>query len=132
MIKIYLEFCSVIYHFYVRKKDNMPAMYTFWASSLLLFANIFAIYGILDMYFIANLPSATELVYYIGGIICLVNYFGVIKPARYKSITLHKDSGFYSILYIIFSIILVILIANKHRDIVLKEKENYKTEIIQH
>lgn len=128
MRKIYLEFCSVIYHFYVRKKDNMPAMYAFWASSLMIFANIHAIYDIVAFYLFPELPYSIPLVYFLFAVICTANFIFIFKPANYKKRIPQKNSGLYSVIYILVSIMLVIWISTKHRDRYLKEKQQQQIE----
>lgn len=131
MTKSYLTFCSVVYHFYVRKKDNMPVMFTFYASSLILFANIFGLYDIVRFYFLPELPFSTTLVFVIFGAICLLNYFLVFNSENYKEITPRGNSGLYSILYIVISIAFIIWISTKHRERNLQEKQRQHTEQIQ-
>lgn len=128
MIKAYLTFCSVIYHFYVRKNDNMPAMYAFGASSLMLFANLFGLYDIVMFYFLPELPFSTTLVFVFFGVICLLNYFLVFSSGHYKEITPGRNSGLYSILYIVISIALVMWISTKHRERNLQEKQRQQVE----
>jgi len=116
MIRAYLTFCSVVYNFYVRRKDTMPGMYSFGASSLMLFANVFGLYDVVMFYFLPELPFSTNLVYFSFFVICLVNYFLVFKFNRFEEITPGRNSGIYSVLYIIISILILIWISNKHRD----------------
>ena len=129
MKNIYLEFCSVIYHFYVRKNDNTPAMYAFWASTAMLFANAFTLYGCLLEFTKLNLPSINDIVYYLIGFICIVNYFSVFKHAKYKEMIPRKNSGILAVLYIILSIVFVIWISNKHRDGILNENNKKLSNI---
>jgi len=128
MKNIYLEFCSVVYHFYVGKKDNTPAMYAFWASTAMLFANAFTFYGFLLEFTKLNLTSVNNIVYYLIGAICIVNYFSVFRSGKYKKIIPRKNSGLFAVLYISLSIVFVILISNKHRDSILKEKQQQQIE----
>jgi hypothetical protein len=123
MKNIYFEFCSVIYHFYVRKNDNTPAMYAFGASSLMIFANLYVVYDIVGFYIFPQLPFSITLVYLLFGVICGVNYILVFKPANYKKRTPKKNSGLYSVLYIVVSVLLIIWISTKHRDRYLQEKQ---------
>lgn len=128
MKKTYLEFCSVIYHFYLGKKDNTPAMYAFWASSLMSFANLYVVYDIVRFYIHPKLPFSITLVYLLFGVICIFNYILFFKPANYKKITPKKNSGLYSVFYIVVSVLLIIWISTKHRDRYLQEKQQQKIE----
>ncbi|HRH63007.1 MAG TPA: hypothetical protein PLI68_06750 [Bacteroidia bacterium] len=128
MIKAYLTFCSVVYHFYVRKKDNMPVMFTFYASSLMLFANLFGLFDIIMFYIFPEVPFSTTLVFIFFGLICLLNYFLVFQAAHYKEIVPSKNSGLYSVLYIVFSVLLIAWISTKQHDKNLQEKQRQQIE----
>lgn len=115
MIKSYLTFCSVIYHFYVRKKDNIPVFYVFLASSTVLTANILGIYDIVRYFVLPNLPFSKTFAFIILASTCLLNYLTFIHSGKYKQIYPSKQQGFYSVLYIVLSFGLVIWTANIHR-----------------
>ncbi len=116
MIKAYLTFCAVIYHFYIRKKDDMPTMYTFGASSLMLFANLFGMYDIIMFYIFPELLISNLSIFTFFGFICLINYLLVFRTGKYRKIVLNKNNRVYSIVYIIFSILLIAWITTKHRE----------------
>lgn len=123
MKKAYLIFCSVIYHFYIRKKDNMPIFYTFLASSVVITANMFFIYDIVSYYIFPKLTSSKIFAYIILAVVSLLNYFIIVRHEEYKQIHPSKKHGFNSVLYIIISIGLVIWTANIHRSRNLEAKQ---------
>ena len=114
MINAYLTFCSVIYHFYVRKKEDIPVFYTFLSSTVILTANVFGIYDIIRYFFFTQLPFSSFVVFSFSGIVALLNYLLFIHHEEYKHIYPSRKQGSYSVLYIVLSIGLVICTANIH------------------
>jgi hypothetical protein len=122
-MKLYLKFCSAIYHFYARR-DNDPGVYTFWVATVVLTANFLGIYDVVSYFIYPNLPFSSIVVFSLLAISAAVVYLFFILPGKYKEIKPTEKSNMYSIVYIIISILFVILIGSLHRsrNLVLKEK----------
>jgi hypothetical protein len=116
MIKPYLIFCSVIYHFYVQKKDNTPGIYVFWATSLLLSLNILGVYDTVRYFIYPNLPFTNIILYGSLAMIGITNYLFIIHSGQYKEIKPTKKQGYFSVIYIVISIVFVAWIATLHHD----------------
>ena len=126
----YLRFCSTIYHLYVRKNDDMPAVYAFFASSFIVFANFFGIYNIITYFFYPNLSSTNYVGYTFAGVICFLNYLLVFLPAKYKEVKPKPKSVRNTIIYIIVSVAFLMVMAKLHHDRNVK-KQNQQMEIQQ-
>ena len=73
----YLRFCSTIYHFYI-SKDSHPVIYTFWASTAVITANLIAIYNLIGYFVYPALPFSKTVALTFLGIVGLLNYLIVI------------------------------------------------------
>lgn len=122
----YLRFCSTIYHFYVGKNDDMPAVYAFFASSFIVFANFFGIYNIITCFFYPSLPSTNNIGYTFASVICFLNYLLVFLPAKYKEVK--PNSGRNTIIYMIVSVALLMVMAKLHHDRNVDAKSNQQIE----
>lgn len=126
----YLRFCSFIYHFYVRKNENMPELFTFGLSALMAYFNVLTIYDAIKYFWYPELPFSDMLNYCLFGGVAILNYLCIFLPGKYKSVSAKPITGLFSIIYIVVSVAILIWIVmlnrNQNIKIVKIEYENVK------
>lgn len=127
-MKIYLLFCASIYRFYVRKKDRLPEVMTFWLSSTILTANFFTVYDCFRYYFFQSLPFSTVFAFSVFGVIAGINYFIIFSLGSFKEIIPSSKFGISVLIYMIVSLTAVIYIGSLHRARNLQEKQRLQME----
>lgn len=115
MVK-YKMLCASIYQFYVKRNERSPELMTFWLTSVIFIMNFWAIYEVLSLFIFRNLPSSTEIIYYICGVVLLGNYLLGFRSDEYKSFKFENGSGIKVIIYMIISVLSLAVLAKVHHD----------------
>ena len=112
----YLNF--VIHQYYERKGDSTPYLFSFLASSLLVYMNVVSLFTLIG-YFIPSITSVNKLVYLCFSLLLLLlNYILLYRKNYYKEVfyDFQKHSERYTAWnrsvrnYIIGSIILLLIV----------------------
>ena len=112
----YLNF--VIYQYYERKGDSMPYLFSFLASTMLVYFNILSLYGIVSFFIPALTTVDKFFVLCFMLLLMLVNYLLLYKNNYYKEVfyDFQKHSERYTAwnrsvrIYIISSIIFLLIV----------------------
>lgn len=116
-MKLYLMFCSSIYHYYIRKQDNIPIFYTFAVSSVVLSLNVYTIYEIIGFIIKRDLIFSEPVSFLFLAIISGFNYLIVIRPGFYKDIIPTRRNNNFTILYIALSLVMAFTVATIYRNL---------------
>ncbi len=108
--------CAIIYQFYVRRNERFPELMTFWLTSAIFIMNSWAIYEVLSLFLLVSLPSSTEIIYYICGVVLLSNYLLGFRSDEYKSFKFKDGFGIKVIIYMIISFLSLAVLAKVHHD----------------
>lgn len=108
VLKAYLRLCRSIYDFYRKRGDNIPALYAFVITSLLVGFNLMTI---IDVYSLLSnkydiIPSRYALLPFV--IIALINYALVFRSKKYLGDEYSEAKTVNVLLYIIASAILIV------------------------
>ncbi len=130
----YLLFRLYDYYNRVRKEDTGLSLYfTVTASTLIICFTLYTAFVYIDYYFLTSLKfiiTGKLSVIIIMATIGFLNYWFFIKDKKFLNYNFKSDKkGGYSIIgFIVFLALMFVLIANKNREKIFKEREKARIE----
>ena len=130
----YLLFRLYDYYNRVRKEDAGLSLYfTVTASTLLIYFFLYTAFAYVDFYsikFLNKIVTGKASVVFLMGIIGFANYWFFIRERKFVNYNFKTDKkGGYAIIgFIVFLALMFVLIANKNREKIFKERERARIE----
>ena len=130
----YLLFRLYDYYNRVRKEDAVLSLYfTVTASTLLIYLFLYTAFAYVDFYslkFLNKIVTGKTSVVCLMGIIGFLNYWFLIKPKKFlnHNFKTDKKGGYVIVGFIVLLALMFVLIANKNREKIFKEREKLRIE----
>jgi hypothetical protein len=127
-MKAYYYLLYRLYIFYIEKmkEEQMPLIYVASISTLLVFINLFTLYGLLNYYDV--IPMFPNKYFIIAIIILLwtLNYFLFVRKKRFLLYNFRQDfhGGAIIVCYVIITALSFIVAANYNREKIFSSKKD--------
>ncbi len=107
-------------HYFTSKHNRIPYAHVTAISSLLIYTNLYSLYGILmQLNVIPDFINSKAIVVVILSIVAIVNYYVFIRHESFDDFSIYKVNNrdiFLSIVYAVTTITLFISVANHNRE----------------
>lgn len=133
-MKAYYYLLFRIYMFYketIKEKANFSLSASF-VTTVLISVNLISIYFLffyLNM--LVEIPNKFYIIIFMV-LLWIFNYFFIIKKEKFLNYNFQKDKkgGYVIVIYIILTAVFAIMIANKNRERIFKERELQRNETV--
>lgn len=117
LTQLYLKFCASLHNYY-KKRDSTPSIFVWGTSTVLVGFNALFIYDFSQYYFFKGSSMSKGGMLGMVCVIAVLNYIFVIRKGDYKELYPSKSFNIGVVVYIALSLLLMIFIGLKYREVV--------------
>lgn len=113
------------------KENDIPLLATSVITTLMIGFNVLSVWSLLEYFDWLQIPSNKYFVLIPLGTILIVVYFFFVKPLKFLTYGFKKDTtgGIYIVLYLIFTVILSVFVANINRAKLEEQKNSNSIDV---